>query len=608
MARRIVLYFSDDRAGPLRLRLGDVLLIARRDEDGVLKIIQEREYLYTNDQGMPVITTASYDSLDEYIEEALKEGALSVEILAHSAYQSAHFLSSSVTSNCTAISFPIDELTAWLESDILKKNITKVSISLIICQAGSETAEFPSIAAQMFALFTEKPLRITARKGFVYVSNREKLYSLGTFDMLLHKAFLSKETSPDTYLERISFPVLRGLRTVLNHTQLHTYNSSTPLNEKFVYFQNNQNETLKIDKYLYDLYKLSHPKPEKKLEQCTKEDFISLANLGKQSDKTQKLYKKSEIILNDTDLIYPATILQIDVKNYQKREQLFRQIDQLHESIEITPLLRHAKKFSVLLNIIEVYINSRYFLNLPLGSTERLLNVLNRLIAQNGQFNEHDFQEIEAIAEHIQSMESIESDVAQYARLAGLQWPTNLIYAMNHSTQMNEQFANRLETFSKMIRIENQFIENEKTYTIKSDREVNSNRMVAPGSLQEETQSPIYPDIEKLRQLIHHQMQEASYLFSFSKFTSTQLEILTFLLQLIHATQKQEINPQEADSFAPLLVQAIRKLTSTDPQHPRINLIEHGIDDFVKKHYTISDSPQENTSSQNSEIEPYGSS
>ncbi|KTC81613.1 hypothetical protein [Legionella brunensis] len=590
MKHRIVINFADDLGGPLRLKLGDILLIARRDKKGILKVVQELQYHYNDEQGMPIIAPALYDSLDEYIEEALNEGMLSVEILAHSPYKSSHHLSSSVTKNCPIQLFTIDELTAWIESDILKKHITQTSISLIICQAASATVDFPSIAEQMFALFKEKPLKMTAREGFVYMRNRDKIYSLSAFDTLLHKAYISQETSANTFLERFSFPLLRGLRTFLSTTQLHTYDNSTPLNEKFAYFINDQNETFKIDKHLYDLYILSNPKPDKKLELCTKEDFINLANLGIKSDKNGKLYKKSEIVLKEIDLIHPAIVLQIQLGNYQKRDQLFTMIDQMHEAISTTPSIQNAKKLNVLLNIIEAYINARYFLNLPVNSTEHLLNLLHTVIANNGQFDQQDFQKIEAMAQYLQLDKTISLDASEYVRLAGLLWPSDAIEIMTHCRQMNEQFANRLETFCKMIKTENQLFENRKIYIKKSDINENPNELVAP----EKNENQIHADLEKLQQLIHHQIQETSYLFSFNKFTPTQTEILTSLLQLIHVAQKQEIKNNEPDSLVPLLVQGIKKLVSTDTENTRLKLIEHAVDGFVKKHYNISEKIPEN--------------
>lgn len=579
MKRHIVLNFADDPSGPLRLKMGDILLIARKD-DGVLKIEKELEYLYNNSQGMPVIVPALYDSLDEYIQGALNEGTLSMEILAHSSYKSAHHLSSTVTKNCPKQSFTLDELVALIESDILKKNISKISISLIICQAGGETAEFPSIAGQLFALFTEKPLKITARKGFVYMENREKIFSLGSFDTLLHKAYISANTSVDTYLEYFSYPVLRGLKTLLSATQLHAYDNSTPLNEKFVYFNNEQNKTIKIDKHLYDLYHLSYPKPEMKLEQCTKEDFIKLARAGMQSNKNEKLYKKSEIILKEIDLIQPAIILQIELRNYQKRDQLFRQMELLHQTISTTPLFHHAKKLKVLLNIIGAYINSRYFFNLPFDSIESLLNVLNKVIAQNGQFNKIDFQNIEAINQYIKSDSSARFDACEYIRLADPLWPNDAIEAITYCKQINKQFSGFLEIFSQIITTENRLAENKKVYIIKLDEQGNS----AP----EINRDEIKVAMERLHQLIHQQIKEASYSFSCNKLTSFQVEILTFLLKLIRVRQKQESKNNELDFFIPLWVQGIKNIISQEPKHARLQIIEQAIDDFVKKYYTIS--------------------
>lgn len=580
MGRRIVLCFSDEPTAPSRLKPGDILLVARKDDTGEIKIVQELQYLYKNTQGSPVIAPAIYESLDEYIHEALQEGTLNVEILAHSASISAHYISPTETKNYPSQRFAIDELTTWLESNILKNKLPKISISLIVCRAGAGTKEFPAIAEQMFALFTEKPQKITARKGFVYVSNKEKIYSLSTFDMLLHKAFINQNTSPETILEQLSFPALRGLRTLLSITQLHTYDDSTPLNEKFVYFKNDEDKTLKIDKHLYDLYHLSHPQPNKKLEQYTKEEFIKLANIGIQSDKNEKLYKKSQIILHDSDLIYPVVVIQTDLKNYQKKDMLFKKIDDVYATIENTPQLKHAKKFMVLLNIIDAYVNERYVLNLPMENIESLLTVLERLIAKKGQFNEQDYQEIKETCQHIQSHQNIEFDVSEHMNLAGLQLPTYKSTVLNHCTQMNTLFANYLESFSKIIKIENQMAENAQIYTMKVD--TNTAALEHP---QEENNKQILADIEKLRQAIHQQIQEAAYLFSFNKFTSPQSQVLTSMLQLIHVRQKQEIKNTEPDAFAPLLLQNIKQLEAIEPSHARAKLIKRAVEDFVNRHY-----------------------
>lgn len=596
MGSRIVLCFSDEPTAPSRLNPGDILLVARKDDAGEIKIVQELQYIYKNTQGSPVIASAIYESLDEYIHEALQKGTLNVEILAHSASISAHYISPTETKNYPSQWFAIDELTTWLESNILKKNLPKISISLIVCRAGAETKEFPAIAEQMFALFTEKPQKITARKGFVYVSNKEKIYSLSAFDMLLHKAFINQDTSPETILEQLSFPALRGLRTLLSITQLHTYDDSTPLNEKFVYFKNDEDKTLKIDKHLYDLYHLSHPQPNKKLEQCTKEEFIKLANIGIQSDKNEKLYKKAQVVLHDSDSIYPAVVRQIDLKNYQKKDILFKRIDDVYATIENTPQLKHAKKFMVFLNIIEAYVNERYVLNLPMENIESLLAVLEGLIAKKGQFNERDYQEIKEISQHIQSHQNIKYDVSEHMDLAGLQLPTYETNVLNHCTQMNELFAKYLESFSKIIKIENQMAENAQIYTMKVDvniaavehpqeeMKVDTNTAVLEPP-QEENNKQIFADIEKLRQVIHQQIQEAAYLFSFNKFTSKQSQVLTSMLQLIHVRQKQEIKNTEPDAFAPLLLQNIKQLEAIEPSHARAKFIKRAVEDFVNKHY-----------------------
>lgn len=589
MTRKILICFSNEPTAPSRLNLGDVLIIVRKNRDGYLHIVQELQYQFKNDQGTPVISPSIYESLDEYIQDEIQKGPLKVEILGHSSSKSAHFIYPTETENYSEQRIAIDELAAWLEYDMLKKNIGKVSISLIVCQAGAETNEFPAMAAQMFALFTEKPHKITARKGFILVSNQEKMYSLSTFDMLLHKAFISKDISPNTILESLSFSALRGLRTFLNTTRLHTYDNTTPLNEKLVYFKNSKGESLKIDNHLYQLYHLSQDRLDKPLEDCTKEDFIKLANLGMQSLKDTKLYKKSELILKDISAICTAEVLQVDLKNYQLKEMLFKKIDELYEKMEATPQLDHARKIAVLLNIIEAYVNERYILNLPVDSIEPLFKIIDKIIAQEGQFNPEDYQEIDAVSQYIKSSRNTELDVSEHMRLADLQLPTYKNKIAGYCIKINGQFSRCLESFSKIIKIENQLVDNAKMYEIKSIKNektpVSESFVISP----EESSHQIQPDIENLRQLIHHQMLEASHLLSFNKFSAKQSQILTSMLQLIHVRQRQESKQDGKDTLATLLLQTIKLLEDLDPKHPRSMIIVTAANDFVSKHYNALD-------------------
>ncbi len=41
---KILLCFSDEPTGPSRLKLGDILLIARKNDNGEIKIVQELQY------------------------------------------------------------------------------------------------------------------------------------------------------------------------------------------------------------------------------------------------------------------------------------------------------------------------------------------------------------------------------------------------------------------------------------------------------------------------------------------------------------------------------------------------------------------------------------
>lgn len=576
MSRKILICFSDEPTAPSRLKPGDALVIVRRNEYGELKIAQELQYLFKNAQGNPVIGEPIYDNLDEYIQEAIEKGVLKVEILAHSSSKSAHYIHPTVTASYPEQMIAIDELTYWLETNILKQNVEKISLSLTVCQAAAETKEFPAMAAQMFALFTEKPNKITARKGFILVSNKEKIYSLNTFDMLLHKAFISKDTSPETILESLSFSALRGLRSFLSATRLHTYDNSTPLNEKFVYFKKSTGEPLKIDNHLYHLYHLSPDKLGLELENCTKDDFIKLATLGVQSPKESKLYKISEFILKNADSIHPAEVLQIDLKNYELKEKLFKKIDGMYERIETTPQLKHARKFIVLLNVLEAYINERYILNLPVDSIEPVFKIIDKMITQKGQFNQQDYQEIEEITQHIKSSQNIALDVSEHMRLAGYQMPSYKNKITGFCTKLNRQFSHCLESFSKIIKIENQLVENSKCYEIKPNKKENT---------PEHSPNPIQSDIESLRQLIHHQIQDASHLLSYNKFSLKQSQLITSMLQLIHIKQRQDIKNTGEDALAPLLLQTIKQLESMDPNHPRSKIIISAVNEFVEKYY-----------------------
>ena len=152
------------------------------------------------------------------------------------------------------------------------------------CQAARGSQKNPSLASQLYELFDKKPKKVSARDGFVYI-DPEKLYSLSKAHIVFKTAFDAKWQDSKWY-------VYGGYQLLKFTSRFSSYkhgDKETPLNEEFIYFKNEKDQTIKMDKQLYDLFSLVEKEKAKgglppainhiisqKVEDLSKDEFMAV--------------------------------------------------------------------------------------------------------------------------------------------------------------------------------------------------------------------------------------------------------------------------------------------------------------------------------------------
>ncbi|MBI2785492.1 MAG: hypothetical protein HYX60_03955, partial [Legionella longbeachae] len=210
-------------------------------------IIREENSKVTLKNAYRLQTEVSKEYLSYMISQSEK---INVEIIGHSSTGGKQIQADKTEKYPNLHFICIDKLALWLEDELLKNNMNRCTISLLSCQAARGTSKFPALGAQLFELFKQKPEKLTARHGYVFIEG--SIYSLGGFDTVL------KVLTNRYYHEYVSLTFWqKPIYTLLGLVnKIYQHSKTTPMKEKVAYFEGMDNETRIIDKHLYDAHKI----------------------------------------------------------------------------------------------------------------------------------------------------------------------------------------------------------------------------------------------------------------------------------------------------------------------------------------------------------------
>lgn len=367
------------------------------------------------------------------------ESKINVEIIAHSS-RAGKTLQSETTKKHPKITIGIDTVTQWLENFITPENLPKSTISLLTCEAAAQTTGFTSIAEQMLRLFETKPLKITARVGFVYIE--KELHSLGVLM---------------TAAERLDNQLNLGI--------IDKRNKSTPTGEKFAfYYDPTSHSYYKADKYLFDFFRLLKNDnsaqeiikniTSKKFETISTEEFSNLIDyaLKHYQDQTESdIFKKAKIIKSGG--IYGPVQLTGHIDSFKQKEKVELGIKYyLGLLVANDNDIQNVKEIHKTLEIILAFVQYRQLRNYEISDFQNVCDMLGHVIAhQNGIFSSADIKMLSALHNNYQSTFSILTDTMQRSLASNIHGPSfyREVYAVTHDKNTN--FSNVLSQILSII-------------------------------------------------------------------------------------------------------------------------------------------------------------
>lgn len=452
---RIVVVFSDHERYIPRLRPGDMCLIVR-DENYHLVIkhqclctgLQDNQAEEGTIHQTPILQGIA--NIDEVIGHAAK---INVEIIAHSS-RGGKALQTDPTPAYPVQSIALDDLAHWLEKDLLKENTARSTISLLSCEAAHGSKKYPALAEQIFQLFTTKPLKLTARKGFGFIE--KKSLSLDTFHTLVKIAVdkTQDHTGTTSRAESIATPILR------TYNALFGYPTQTPANEKSVYFLGDDQITYKMDSHAYNLFLLIRNEPpadnpriveivHKAPEKLTRDDIRALARYGNHSEN-DKLKGKATLVLEGT--INSPSALTTDISSYATKQGLVFSIRSLQRYIQTTEECQNKEALSELLSETLSFITYRHVRNYPIENMRALTTLLIDIVMRDGIITDPQHEALARFAEAIQSPLQIDADATHRRAAVGARLPSYFDEIKKVTESKNMAFGEKINDFLNRIR------------------------------------------------------------------------------------------------------------------------------------------------------------
>ncbi|MGC1182985.1 hypothetical protein [Legionella sp.] len=445
---RIIVVFSNHERYVPRVRVGDICIIVR-DEEGTIKIKFKSICVGLEINRMPLLQ--SIESIDEIINVNQK---INVEIIGHSS-KGGKSLQSDVAKYYPLQNIALDDLTLWIEQDLLKHNVSRSTISFLSCEAADGKKGYPSVAEQAFALFNLKPQKLTARMGYGYIA--KNVYSLGTFDMVVKTAVDRKnyEKETESSIENIVFSALRI------YNKFFKYSTVTKVNEKFVYFMGQDKNTYKIDKQVYDVFHLIKNLNiqanntniaeiiKKDIENVSSNEFQTLAKYAICIEQNEKLQSKSYLVSNGN--IKSAEQVNTDLNDYDLKRALLAKIETLKNNIGINRNIKNTDSLNNLLGKTRDFIRYRHPRNYLIDNLSKLVNTFIAIIENDGELNSNHIKKLAEFSKQIKSGTQIEIDSSYRANAVGIRLPVYYASIRKVTETKNKEFSIQIDDFLTKI-------------------------------------------------------------------------------------------------------------------------------------------------------------
>lgn len=448
---KVIIQFSDFNDFVNRTNPGDVFVVGREEKGQVTT--KERWYAEPNGKGGYRWRAIEEDELRGLIQRA---DHVNAEVIGHSG-QGGKTLQSDKTDKYPIQYIAVDKLAKYIEQNVLKDKMPSSTVTMLSCQAANGSEKNPSLVSQLYALFDKKPEKVTARDGFVYI-DPEKLYSLSKAHIVFKSAHDAKWSDSKWY-EFAGYQVLKF--TSFFSSYKHGA-KNTPLNEEFVLFKNEKNQTLKIDKQLYDVFHLIEkekdkgklPPPinqiiNKKIENLTKDEFIALAKFGSKASEDSELFKKSTVILSEKDDIELPKLIKTDLSSFKEKDRMLAEIKGLKEKIDAQPGFNKPEVFKAFLDKTADFIEYRQARNYSISDFQRIINEADSMIKNNGKINAKNELALFRFSQIIQSTERIKIDSEERNNASGLALPSRKKAVVEATTKKNATFSEDINDFLK---------------------------------------------------------------------------------------------------------------------------------------------------------------
>lgn len=375
---------------------------------------------------------STYPKLSAEAMRALlqKEDKINLEIIGHSG-RGGKTLQSEKTAKYPVATIGVDAVIEWIESFLTEKQMPKSTISLLTCEAAAHTKYFASIAEQMLHLFEIKPLKVTAREGFVYIE--KELHSLGVLMTAAQQMGLVEKRD-----------------------------KSTSSGEKFAFYYDMSSDAYyKVDKQLFDLFrflknsettdKTIQDITAKKLETVSKKEFSKLVAYALEHYKESaesKIFKKAKII--KAGGIYPPEKLTGHIDSFKQKEGIEFGINYLLGLLKANDAdTKNIKEIEQILSKLKEFVSYRQLRNYEIDEFYKVRDMIgNVIVNQGGVFKPSDIKVLADLKNKYESSVKILKDTATRSSARTIRLPSFYKDVYNVTDKKNTEFSNFI---SKMV-------------------------------------------------------------------------------------------------------------------------------------------------------------
>lgn len=443
---RIIMKFDDkyyDFQNRFRNGTDDVMLIVRPDADGKLKI----NGIFPNG--------ISESDLKRAIS---KNDKINLEIIAHTRAGGKTFQSDR-TDKYPVVRVAVDELTNWIEGNLLKNNLQKSTISLLTCQAAqSGRYEAASIAESMLRLFnSSKPKKITAREGYTYIDpGPQGVHSHGTLATAAQQ--ITKKLPPILSFYKY---LPKGLDPQDKFAFTYNENSNQYFKTDIIFYRFfnlvKEDSINNLDIYDHKLMEiLSKPFEQinandvKKLLDLVKSKKEHFKSLDQSRKENHKVLPKFEIMKNHYKDMLPIA-LNGHAATFELKEVMMYSVDTLIEIARKNENLISSREIVGLLEETKEYINYRQLRNYDISSIQALINMTGYIIDNDGYVTPKDKEILQNIGNSFKDAIFKDSKTRALSTSIGELKMYKEIYTVTKTKNLN--FRNIIVEFSDKLNV-----------------------------------------------------------------------------------------------------------------------------------------------------------